>query len=252
MGGGLSKRAKAQISLSKKTGGTELNLSDCKLMQSNTNRDSRVFKIFNYFFKIGNIHKIGSFKSIVRLKLLRRLILSRNFLTVIPSNVKNLINLEELDVSFNQVQELPTEICTLANLKILILEGNLITALPNPSQWGLMTSLQVLNLSSNRVRCCQQFFPILIFLPTIQITTLTDDFTQLRSLTSLSMGQNGLVTIPPQVYRLSWLKNLDVSGNSLNLSSTEKPSAVPTTYNIQQISLLSSPRWSRWISASAD
>lgn len=201
MGGGLSKKAKAQIALSKKTGGTEVNLSDC------------------------NVHKIGSFKSITRLKLLRRLNLSRNFLTVIPTNVKALVNLEELDVSFNQLQDLPTELCTLSNLKVLILEGNLIPALPTPSQFGLMSSLQVLNLSSNK------------------ITTLSDDFAELPALTHLALGHNDFQNIPPQIFRLRSLKILDLSGNNLNLTDQLTKLTGLETLDISKCNLVSLPTW---------
>jgi hypothetical protein len=89
--------------------GTELNLSDCE------------------------IRKLGSFKSIVRLKLLVRLNLSHNYLQGMPPTVKKLVNLEELDISYNEIHVLPWELYQLTNLRVLITEGNGITALPAPA-----------------------------------------------------------------------------------------------------------------------
>lgn len=80
-----------------------------------------------------DIRKLGSFKSIVKLKLLVRLNLSHNYLQGMPPTVKKLVNLEELDISFNDIKEIPWELYQLGNLRVLITEGNGITSLPTPA-----------------------------------------------------------------------------------------------------------------------
>jgi len=166
----MTKKAKDQVSLCRQTGGTELNLSDCE------------------------IRKLGSFKSIVRLKLLVRLNLSHNYLQGMPPTVKKLVNLEELDISYNEIHVLPWELYQLTNLRVLITEGNGITSLPTPAISRLV-NLETLSVASNR------------------LTGLPEDFTGLRSLTSLSLAKNSLVKVFPEVFQLKQLKHLNLSIN---------------------------------------
>jgi Leucine-rich repeat (LRR) protein len=50
-----------------------------------------------------------------------------------PPTVKKLVNLEELDISYNEIHVLPWELYQLGSLRVLITEGNGITTLPSPS-----------------------------------------------------------------------------------------------------------------------
>jgi len=170
MGGAMTKKAKEQVTLCRQTGGTELNLSDC------------------------DIRKLGSFKSIVKLKLLVRLNISRNYLQCMPPTVKKLVNLEELNISYNRFSTLPWELYQLGNLRVLMAEGNDIVALPSPSITRL-TKLEVLDLGGNRLE------------------ELPQDFSGMRSLTSLSLARNSLVQVFPDVFKVKSIKQLNLSGN---------------------------------------
>ncbi|KAL6071011.1 LRR receptor-like serine/threonine-protein kinase GSO2 [Balamuthia mandrillaris] len=173
MGGSLSRKALGQIELSKKTGGTELNLCDC------------------------GIQKLAGFNRIVKLKLLVKLDLSRNYLQNVPSKIQRLVNLEELVLSFNEIQKLPSELCSLKNLRVLFLDSNNLTELPE-SIGNLSATLQVLSIAGNRIK------------------SLPASFRELN-LQHLDYSSNGLTVLPPQVFDLTSLKHLSFAGNKLDV-----------------------------------
>ncbi len=59
-----------------------------------------------------------------QLKNLQKLNLSHNLMTGLPAELGQLKNLKELDVSYNQLTGLPYELGNLTNLKRLVLTGN--------------------------------------------------------------------------------------------------------------------------------
>ena len=65
----------------------------------------------------------------------------------LPAEIKQLTQLENLDVSNNKMTGIPAEIGQLSNLKILNYANNQITGLP--LELGNLTGLQVLDLSGN-------------------------------------------------------------------------------------------------------
>lgn len=74
--------------------------------------------------------------------------LSNNNLTgALPAEIRQLTNLENLDVSHNQMTGIPAEIGQLHNLKTLNYSYNQITGLP--LELGNLTQLRVLDLSGN-------------------------------------------------------------------------------------------------------
>lgn len=78
MGSNLSQQARDRIYTCRKNGKTELNLSDCTLV---------VFP-----------------KSILRFKPLKKLVMARNLIQELPPELKKLIQLEDIDVSTNELQ----------------------------------------------------------------------------------------------------------------------------------------------------
>lgn len=78
-----------------------------------------------------------------------KLDLSSKNLNKLPSYVLELNNLEELNLSNNQLTgALPAEIRKLKNLKILNLSNNLMTGIP--AEVGQLSKLEILNLSNNQ------------------------------------------------------------------------------------------------------
>lgn len=78
-----------------------------------------------------------------------KLDLSGKQLNKLPSYVLNLNNLEELNLSNNQLTgALPAEIKNLKKLRILNLSNNLMTGIP--AEVGQLSNLEILNLSNNQ------------------------------------------------------------------------------------------------------
>ena len=89
-------------------------------------------------------------KEILKDKSISVLDLSNNKLTgAIPAEIHDLVNLEELNLSNNQMTGIPAEVGQLKNLKILNYANNKITGLP--LELGNLTHLQTLDLSGNNI-----------------------------------------------------------------------------------------------------
>lgn len=83
---------------------------------------------------------------------LKALNLSSNFFSSIPKPVlsKDLIKLEKLDLSSNQLATVPEEISALTKLEELRLDSNMIVSLP--SAIGKLTKLKALSLRNNKLQ----------------------------------------------------------------------------------------------------
>lgn len=76
--------------------------------------------------------------------------LSNQGLTKVPDNVFSMTNLQELNISDNQITgAIQAEIGHLKNLKVLIASNNLMTGVP--AEVGQLTNLQILDLSNNQL-----------------------------------------------------------------------------------------------------
>ena len=85
---------------------------------------------------------------------LKRLDLAYNNLTVLPTSLGRLKNLEHLDVSFNQLSELPAEIGMLTNLKQLHLFHNRVQTLCY--ELGFLFKLETLGVLGNPLEAGQK------------------------------------------------------------------------------------------------
>ena len=72
-----------------------------------------------------------------------------NQLNEIPKEIGNLINLQILYLYFNQLNEIPKEIGNLINLQRLYLQDNQLTEIPK--EIGNLINLQYLNLNNNQL-----------------------------------------------------------------------------------------------------
>lgn len=79
-----------------------------------------------------------------------KLDLSNQNLTKVPDYVFNMTNLEELNISHNQITgAIQSQINQLKNLKVLDASNNLMTGVP--AEVGQLTNLQTLDLSNNKL-----------------------------------------------------------------------------------------------------
>ena len=116
----------------------------------------------------------------------------------IPYRFRNLVGLEEIDLSDNKISGNLYSTTTLTNLVELDLSyNNLGSAIPSLSSWG--SSLENLDLSNNALT-----------------GTIFGTMSMLSSLESLDLSGNGLTgVIPGKLSVLSSLESLDLSGNGL-------------------------------------
>ncbi|KAE9460523.1 hypothetical protein C3L33_07542, partial [Rhododendron williamsianum] len=117
-------------------------------------------------------------------------------LSCLPNEVGNLILLETLDLSGNNLPTLPDSICDLTRLKRLTLEG--CNLLHLPSEIGRLISLDTLGLQGNSLR------------------NLPDSILNLARLKSLHLKDSNVTHLPSEIgRRLISLETLNLEGNRL-------------------------------------
>ncbi len=122
------------------------------------------------------------------------LVLHRQQITELPSQIKQLTNLRELIVDGCMLKSLPTEIGELKQLVKLSAKFNEINNLPE--NLGSLKMLEELHLDYNKLH----EFP--------------GQIGQLENLRFLYLSNNNLTKIPPEIGNLTQLVELDVSNNS--------------------------------------
>lgn len=125
----------------------------------------------------------------------RRLTLSNMGLTIFPKCILKLSNVDELDLSRNQLQKLPTNIGNFESLRWLDLHSNKLESVPETI--GKLVGLTHLNLSNN----C------------LTSAGLPSTVGFLTSLQSLNLGMNQLDSLPPTMVTLNRLQELSLFDN---------------------------------------
>ncbi|KAL0263889.1 UNVERIFIED_CONTAM: hypothetical protein PYX00_010960 [Menopon gallinae] len=126
---------------------------------------------------------------------LQELDLSDNELTTLPGEIRSLSQLQKLDISGNQLTTLPGEIESLSQLQELYIGNNQLTALPK--EIGRLSQLQKLYLGSN------------------QLTGLPKEIGSLSQLQEVYLSHNQLTELPKEIGSLSQLQKVDLSFNQL-------------------------------------
>eukprot|EP00741_Cyanophora_paradoxa_P015982 tig00000042_g15428.t1 len=157
----------------------------------------------------GRIARFGS-------KNIQELDLGGNKLARIPgAELAKLTNLKKLWLSGNQLTSLPSEIGALAALQELHVEGNQLTALP--PEIGLLC-LQKLDASNNQLTALPPDINRLFALQQLnasrnQLTTLPSEIGHLAVLRGLDVSGNQLTALPSEIGRLDALVTLSVHNN---------------------------------------
>ncbi|KAE9608534.1 hypothetical protein Lal_00020815 [Lupinus albus] len=129
---------------------------------------------------------------------------SFNNLSYLPTNIGyELPNLERLMIQLNKIRSLPSSVCEMKSLRYLDAHVNELHGLPIAI--GRLTTLEVLNLSSN--------FSDLKELP--------ETFGDLTNLRELDLSNNQIHALPDTFGRLDNLKRLNLEHNPLELPPLE-------------------------------
>jgi internalin A len=163
------------------------------------------------------------------LKELEELDLAGNKISVIPPEIGNLSNLQRLDLQSNRLGSIPPQIGQLKNLKYLYIGDNPLTSLP--PEIGMLEDLLVLNLSADITLIQDSRFSLLTLLPpeigrltkltkldvsASKLTEIPAEIGNLSCLLSLDLGYNYLTNIPTDIGRLKGLTHLNLSSNNIS------------------------------------
>ena len=167
MGNNLPQKAKDQIKSAQKEGSTDLILRDCQLKSL----PSSVAKKFKH---------------------IKRLVLEKNYIQILPKQIVVFTALEHLNLDSNELGELPPEILELNNLKHLSVARNMLRKLPEPI--SKLSALEVLDISGN------------------QISDLPSDFSKLGShLREFYYAASGITSVPACVWECRNLRCLSIA-----------------------------------------
>ncbi|MFX1356856.1 MAG: leucine-rich repeat domain-containing protein [Promethearchaeota archaeon] len=152
------------------------------------------------------------------LKMLKKLVLRYNQLTIIPDWIGSLIKLESLNLNINNIIELPETIGNLISLKEFLLWKNELNLLPDSI--GSLRSLEKLNLRLNQISSLPSSFGNLLSLKELNVhdnrlNSIPESIGSLRSLEILNLSWNEIEYIPESIGSLSSLKTLDLERNKL-------------------------------------
>ena len=116
----------------------------------------------------------------------------------------NIINLQSLYLSYNQIKEIPKEICQLTNLQQLYLSYNQIKEIPK--EICQLTNLQRLSLYNNQIKeipkeICQLTKLQILYLYNNQIKEIPKEICQLTNLQILYLYNNQIKEIPEGINR---------------------------------------------------
>jgi Leucine-rich repeat (LRR) protein len=121
---------------------------------------------------------------------------SKNYVKIMPPEIKNLVNLEILDFTkAYSLESIPPEIGYLQNLKSLYCDLTQIISIPK--EIGNLRNLNTLSLRANKIQ------------------SLPNEIGNLKKLKHLDLGSNTLTSIPDSVSDLTDLRVLDLSNNAL-------------------------------------
>lgn len=121
---------------------------------------------------------------IPRAREIRALKLDHNQILLLPSSISVFVNLLSLDLSNNHLTHLPKELTSLRNLKTLVVKRNGLTCSSIPKDFGLLSSLEVVNFSGNALE------------------TFPAQFTELSNLKYLYLGGNCISEMPNSIKNL--------------------------------------------------
>ncbi|CBY08311.1 unnamed protein product [Oikopleura dioica] len=194
-------------------------------------------------FPIGDTTKLGDTEQLKELQNVRWLKLARTGLKVLPAEIVCCQNLEELDISYNQLASLE-DLSELPNLKSLIAKSNLILETSLPPEI-FHKELNVLDLQKNKLRAVPERLEeaeglLVLNLADNQISEIPQTtFVNLCDLMHLDLSGNKLETLPAQMRRLSSLRIMNISNNPLGFAQLRQ---LPSLIALKELYLSNTQR----------
>ncbi|XP_062602214.1 leucine-rich repeat-containing protein 58-like [Saccostrea cucullata] len=145
---------------------------------------------------------------IPRAKEILSLKLNHNEILLLPPSISLFVNLLSLDLSNNHLTHIPKELISLKCLRTLLVKSNGLSCASIPKDFGLLSSLELLNFSGN------------------SLETFPPQFTELPNLRYLYLGGNCIAEMPNSIKNLQRLEVLYLGGNRL----TEVPAEIGQLY----------------------
>lgn len=143
------------------------------------------------------------------------LLLNNNEIRRLPETICVFSKLVTLDISYNNMTTVCDEVCQLKNLRTFVAKNNHFTSQSLPKDFGIMKTLEVVNLSGN------------------VLEELPPQLTELERLQCLYVGGNRLSELPSSVKNLHRLEVLYLGGNQL----TEIPAEVGILHQLVSLNL---------------
>ncbi|KAI8571183.1 hypothetical protein RHMOL_Rhmol01G0099000 [Rhododendron molle] len=197
-----------------------LDVSGCSKLGKLTIFKGPLYKLWCFFFPSLTlppkcVDSVGlSLTAFQASNCLKELNLKDCHLSYLLDEIGNLISLQTLDLTQNNLSTLPDRICNLSCLKRLRLKDNNVSYLP--SGIGSLTSLEILNLSRNN------------------LWTLPDSIGNLSCLKELLVGNNKLSHLPSEIGDLDSLEILKLRQNN---GFTAFPESICKLVHLQRLSL---------------
>ena len=191
------------------------NIDQIKL-NYNIDESKLIYKSIGNLLNISKIfHMTEIIKELVNLQALN---LYKKTLTRLPTEIGSLVNLQELHLDNNQLTSLPKEIGALVNLHTLCLNDNKLSKLPK--EIGSLVSLQYLYAINNQLESIPNEIGYLVNLMELclsdnQLTELPKEIGSLINLQHMCANNNQLISLPCEIESLINLQELHLTGNKL-------------------------------------
>lgn len=148
--------------------------------------------------------------------------LENNKLTCLPNSITKLINLKELNVSYNAIKYLPDRVGFMYSLVSFRLNNNQLEELP--ITFGALTSLEKVDIECNKIKILPENLDNMILCNSFnanrnQLIRLPRCIARMPSLTMLSAAWNNLTFLPQELFQSQTLKVLRLGNNRISTVS---------------------------------